>query len=203
MLTLAFFVAAITLPGAPPVAMDYLAYDAENDRLWVPAGNTGNLDVVDLPGGKVTPISGFPTAPRPSGGHGPGMMGPSSVTIADKVAWVGNRGDNKVCAFDRKTLARGECVQLNAMPDGVEWVATTGELWITTPRDQTLTIVAHRPGDGADGKGRAQSGGGQAGHRVCARFSRGKAADRRAAQYPVATFALQSPIILHGILGGP
>lgn len=142
MLTLAFFAAAITLPGTPPIAMDYLAYDAENERVWVPAGNSGNVDVIDVPSGKLTTISGFKTAaPRPSGGHGPMMQGPSSVTISEKAAWVGNRGDNKVCAFDRKTLAKGECVQLESMPDGLQWVASTGELWITTPRDQTLTIV--------------------------------------------------------------
>lgn len=29
----------IALPGGPPVFMDYLAYDAERDRVWVPAGN--------------------------------------------------------------------------------------------------------------------------------------------------------------------
>jgi DNA-binding beta-propeller fold protein YncE len=142
MLIVAFLAGAITLPGAPPVSMDYLAYDAANERVWVPAGNSGNVDVIDVPSGKLTPISGFPTAtPRPSGGHGPTRQGPSSVTIAEKVAWVGNRGDNKVCAFDRKTLAKGECVQLASMPDGVQWVASSGELWITTPRDQTLTIV--------------------------------------------------------------
>ena len=142
MLTVAFLAAAITLPGTAPIGMDYLAYDAENERVWVPAGNSGNVDVIDVPSGKLTPISGFQTAaPRPTGGHGPTRQGPSSVTIAEKVAWVGNRGDNKVCAFDRKTLAKGECVQLESMPDGIQWVASTGELWITTPRDQTLTIV--------------------------------------------------------------
>jgi DNA-binding beta-propeller fold protein YncE len=63
------------------------------------------------------------------------------VTIAESVAWVGNRADSKLCAFDLRTLEQRDCVQLSSMPDGVQWVAATKELWITTPRDQTLTIV--------------------------------------------------------------
>jgi DNA-binding beta-propeller fold protein YncE len=139
MLELAFLAAAIVLPGTAPIGIDYLAYDAANHRVWVPAGNTGNVDVIDVPSGKLTPISGFPTAPSPRPGRP--AMGPSSVTIATDVAWVGNRADSKVCAFDRKTLEKRDCVQLASMPDGVQWVASTKELWITTPRDQTLTIV--------------------------------------------------------------
>ncbi|HTA21752.1 MAG TPA: hypothetical protein VK989_20805, partial [Polyangia bacterium] len=55
--------AAVALPGGPPVGMDYLAYDAATDRVWVPAGNTGSVDVVDAATGKVTTLRGFPTAP--------------------------------------------------------------------------------------------------------------------------------------------
>jgi hypothetical protein len=32
--------ASIALPGGPPVGMDYLAYDAVNGRVWVPAATT-------------------------------------------------------------------------------------------------------------------------------------------------------------------
>jgi DNA-binding beta-propeller fold protein YncE len=119
--------------------MDYLAYDGAHHRLWVPAGNTGNVDVIDTATGKVTPIGGLPTAPSPRPGRP--SMGPSSATVAEEVVWVGNRGDNRVCSFHRETLAQKGCVQLSAMPDGVQYVAATHELWITTPRDQTLTIV--------------------------------------------------------------
>jgi hypothetical protein len=57
-------VRAISLPGAPAsgVAMDYLAYDRSHHRVWVPAGNTGSVDVVDTDHGHVTRIDGFPTS---------------------------------------------------------------------------------------------------------------------------------------------
>jgi DNA-binding beta-propeller fold protein YncE len=68
-------------------------------------------------------------------------MGPSSATVGDGVVWVGNRGDNKLCPFDERTLKKGSCIQLSSMPDGVAYVTATHELWATTPQNQTLTIV--------------------------------------------------------------
>jgi DNA-binding beta-propeller fold protein YncE len=139
--------ATVTLPGGPPVGMDYLAYDAASGRIWVPAGNTGNVDVVDVETGKVTTVGGFATRPSPHSGRP--SMGPSSVTIAGGVVWIGNRGDDRLCAFDARTLKKGACVGLASMPDGIAWVAPTHELWATTPRNDTLTIVgvsAGKPG---------------------------------------------------------
>jgi DNA-binding beta-propeller fold protein YncE len=130
---------SIKLPGGPPVGMDYLAFDPANGRVWVPAGNTGNVDVIDVATGKVTAVGGFPTAPSPRPGRP--NMGPSSATVGDGVVWVGNRADSKVCAFDARTLARGACAQLASMPDGVAYVAATREVWVTTPRDHSITVV--------------------------------------------------------------
>src|SRR5207302_1850617 len=105
---LAFFTTlaatSIALPGGPPDGMDYLGYDAANRRVWVPAGNTGNVDVVDVGTGKVTPIGGFATIPAPKPGRP--NMGPSSVTVAGDRVWVGNRGDNTLCSFDARTLEK-------------------------------------------------------------------------------------------------
>ncbi len=106
----------------------------------MPAGNPGNVDVIDVPSGKVTPLGGFPTAPSPRPGRP--NMGPSSAAVGDGVVWVGNRADKKVCAFDAKTLAKRACVELASSPDGLQYVASTRELWVTTPRDQSLTLVS-------------------------------------------------------------
>jgi DNA-binding beta-propeller fold protein YncE len=133
------FAAAVALPGGPPVGMDYLAYDAATDRVWVPAGNTGNVDVVDAATGKVTTLRGFPTAPprRPDRPR----MGPSSATVAEGVVWIGDRADRLLTAYDAKTLARKAAVQLPSMPDGLQFVRRTREVWVTTPGDRALTIV--------------------------------------------------------------
>ena len=129
----------ITLPGGPPASIDYIAFDGAHDRLWVPAGNTGKVDVIDTRTQKVTAIDGFATAPSPRPGRP--NMGPSSAAVGDGVVWIGNRADKSICAFDQKTLAKGACVTLQSMPDGIVWSAATRELWVTTPRDQTITIV--------------------------------------------------------------
>ena len=130
----------ISLPGGPPVGMDYLAYDPAHDRVWIPAGNTGNVDVLDVATGKLTPLGGLPTAP-PRRADRP-RMGPSSATVADGVVWIGNRGDDQLHAFDARTLAPKGAVRLASMPDGLAYVKATRELWITTPRDQTISIAS-------------------------------------------------------------
>jgi DNA-binding beta-propeller fold protein YncE len=129
----------IALPGGPPVGMDYLTYDAANNRVWVPAGNTGKVDVIDVATGKIDSIGGLATAPPRKPGRP--RMGPSSATVGEGVVWVGNRGNNQLCAYDAKTLAAKTVVQLPSMPDGLAYVKNAHELWATTPRDQTITVV--------------------------------------------------------------
>jgi DNA-binding beta-propeller fold protein YncE len=131
--------ATIALAGGPPASVDYLAYDAANHRVWVPAGNTGNIDVIDTETGALKTIGGMATAPstRPDRPR----RGPSSASVGPGVVWVGNRADGSICSFDAKTLAKRTCVRLEAMPDGVQYVATTQELWVTTPREQKIAIV--------------------------------------------------------------
>jgi DNA-binding beta-propeller fold protein YncE len=135
---------SIALPGGPPVGMDYLAYDATHHRIWVPAGNTGNVDVVDTVIGLVTPIGGFVT--RPSTRSDRPSLGPSSATISDGIVWIGNRGDDRVCRFDAATLERGLCLRLSTTPDGLAHVASTHELWITTPHQQSLVVADESSG---------------------------------------------------------
>lgn len=133
--------ASIALPGGPPAAMDYLAYDAKADRLWVPAGNTGRVDVLEVKTGKLTAIAGFETS-RVKGRDGAERtVGPSSATVGDGFVYVGNRAGFAICAVDAMTLEKRGCVTLASMPDGVAYVATTRELWITTPGDDSVTIV--------------------------------------------------------------
>src|SRR5207245_10351604 len=96
----------IVLPGAPPtgdVLMDYIAYDRAHHRVWVPAGNTGSVDVLDASNGQVTRIEGFPTAEMERQGT-KRTVGPSSVTVANGFVYVGNRGDTSVCAVDAVAL---------------------------------------------------------------------------------------------------
>src|ERR1700759_783746 len=54
---------ALALPGGGPdgIGMAYLVYTPRTNTVWVPAGNTGSVDVIDVATGKLSRIEGFST----------------------------------------------------------------------------------------------------------------------------------------------
>jgi hypothetical protein len=137
-----FETTSVALPGAPAdgVFLDYLVVDHARHRVWVPAGGTGSTDVIDTKTLDLKRIENFPTAEIERGGV-KRKIGPSSATVGDGVVYIGNRGDSSVCAVDAETLTKGGCVTLPSMPDGVSYVASSREVWVTTPRDQSIVIL--------------------------------------------------------------
>lgn len=127
---------SIALPGGPPVGMDYLAYDPETARLFVPASNTGKLDVLDTRTGKLTAMDGWPTAKR-----GERTAGITAATTGAGHVFVGNRADRSLCAVEIKSLTKRGCVTLPDSPDGVFYVAPTHEVWVTTPESKSLQVI--------------------------------------------------------------
>ncbi|HEU5237928.1 MAG TPA: hypothetical protein VFU37_12400, partial [Pyrinomonadaceae bacterium] len=132
-------VTPIALPGANGVvALDYFAYDHSTGKLWVPASNTGNVDVIDESSDAVSQVTGFKTGEAELRGRKV-TLGPTAVSIGDGVAYIGNRGDSSLYVIDAQTLKRGESLQVAppsagpaSAPDAVVYVAATKELWITT-----------------------------------------------------------------------
>ncbi|MBS2022783.1 MAG: hypothetical protein JST92_10255, partial [Deltaproteobacteria bacterium] len=131
----------LALPGGPPVSMDYLAFDASTGRLWIPAGSTGRIDVLDTATGKLEGIGGLATK-----ANGERVMGVSSAFAGDGLVFVGSRADASLCAYDAKTLAKKSCLTLASNPDGVAYVSTTHEVWVTLPRADSLAIVGNQGG---------------------------------------------------------
>jgi len=129
----------LSLPGATGVVtLDYFAYDRSTGRLWVPASNTGSVDVIDEATDNVSQVIGFQTGEVELRGRKI-KLGPTAISIGDGVVYVGNRGDSTLFVIDARSLERGECLQVAplsagraAAPDGVVYVAATRELWITT-----------------------------------------------------------------------
>jgi DNA-binding beta-propeller fold protein YncE len=128
----------LVLPAPAPVIMDYLA--AAESQVWIPAGNTGKVFVLDGPGKPFRTIEGFATRM----GRNDRLMGPSSVSVSSSTAFIGNRGDSSICAFERRSLRKKSCATVPGVPDGTFWVATTQEVWVTTPRDKSLQILDAR-----------------------------------------------------------
>src|SRR6266568_8837791 len=129
----------LSLPGATGVVtLDYFAYDRSIGKLWVPASNTGSVDVIDEATDAVSQVTGFKTGEVELRGRKI-TLGPTAVSVGDGVVYIGNRGDASLGVIDAQTLKRGECLEVAppsagpaAAPDAVVYVAATKELWITT-----------------------------------------------------------------------
>ena len=132
----------IALPdnNAGDVSMDYITFDPATNSIWVPGGNTGAVDVVDVATGKVRQIPGFATK-EVEVRAGKRIFGPTAASIGAGVVYIGNRGDSTVCAFNSTSLAKGACDHVDSTPDAVVYVAPTKEVWVTTPGDKSIHIL--------------------------------------------------------------
>src|SRR5207244_1007508 len=94
----------ISLPGANgAVALDYFAYDRAAGKLWVPASNTGSVDVINEKTDAVSQITGFAAGEIER--HGRKIsVGPTAASTGDGVVYIGNRGDGTLCVIDAKRL---------------------------------------------------------------------------------------------------
>ena len=134
-----FTVKPLPLPGANGLVMlDYFQYDNSTQRLWIPAANTGSVDVIDTATDQIKSVEGFPVAQVELRGK-LRPMGPSSVAIGDGVVYIGSRADSRICTINSRILKLGDCVAfappsagLAAAPDGLIYIAATRELWATS-----------------------------------------------------------------------
>jgi len=122
--------AIISLPDSTgAIGFDDMSYDAGLGKVIIPAGSTGDLDLIDPDTMNIKAIHGFSTAtPDPTGGHGDG----TTSAIAHK---------GLLFAIDRTNLrldvvdpAAGEIIKSTALitsPDYIRYVPLTNELWVT------------------------------------------------------------------------
>src|SRR5262249_38902244 len=120
------------------VSLDYFAYDRSTGKLWVPASNTGSVDVIDENSDAVSQVSGFNTGEVELRGRTV-PLGPTAVSIGDGVVYIGNRGDSSLCVIHAPGSKPEALPQVApalawpaAAPDAVVYVAAARELWITT-----------------------------------------------------------------------
>jgi hypothetical protein len=137
----------LALPGAAgPAFLDYIVYEPGRARVWVPVGSTGSVDVLDTAKGTFTRVDGFKTEERERGGT-KRTSGPSAASVGDGFVYIGNRASSEVCPVEASTLKVSPCTRLAAATDGVAYVASSREVWVTTPRVQALTVLdASSPG---------------------------------------------------------
>jgi hypothetical protein len=126
----------LPLPGGQGgIGFDDLVYSRALDRVLVPAGRTGRLDLVDPKTLKVEAIGGFTSAGRVAGGHG---QGTTSADSGRGLIFASDRDRRMVVLVDprAKKILRG--IELGGSPDYVRWVEPNREVWVTEPNGKVI-----------------------------------------------------------------
>jgi DNA-binding beta-propeller fold protein YncE len=130
----------IALPDGPGgIGFDDLRYDAATKTLLIPAGRTGNLDLIDPETRKVTPIGGFSKIAKYDAGHGQSV---TSVDAGEGFLFATDRTAKKLLVIDRQKNAIVGSAVLAGGPDYIRFVAPTRELWVTEPHDKRIEIFS-------------------------------------------------------------
>jgi len=132
--------ATIQLPnGEGGIGLDDLRYSRRLGRVLVPAGRTGNIDLVDPVSGALTSIGGFRAKDAYSGGHGDGT---TSVDEGAGFLFAIDRTSKRVDVVDPVARVIVAYAALGADPDYVRYVARTSELWVTEPDAEQIEVFA-------------------------------------------------------------
>jgi outer membrane protein assembly factor BamB len=130
-------VETLLLPdGTAGIGLDDLRYSPAMRGVLVPAGRTGNVDIVDRRTRTVSVISGFSADAAFDGGHD---FGATSVEEVDGMLYVTDRTTEQLYAVDPVRGTIVGAVDLAASPDYVR-DAGDGELWVTEPDAEQIEI---------------------------------------------------------------
>ena len=130
----------LALPGGDSgIGFDDMGFAASLHKVLVPAGRSGNLDLIDPDSGQVTAIGGFSSRTSFGGGHGQG------VTSADEgrgLLFATDRDAKQLDVIDPKTQTVVGTASLASGPDYVRYVSTTGEVWVTEPGAARIEVFS-------------------------------------------------------------
>ncbi len=134
----------LSLPGGESgIGFDDMGFAPSIHKVLVPAGRSGNLDLIDPDTMQVTAISGFSSRKSFGGGHGQG------VTSADEgrgLLFVTDRDARQLIVIDPKTLSAIATAPLASGPDYVRYVSATNEVWVTEPSAARIEVFSMPPG---------------------------------------------------------
>ncbi len=131
---------SIPLPdGAGEIGFDDLNYDPALGQVLVPAGRTGNLDLIDPKTQKVKAISGFTAQSKSVFGH---SQGTTSADAANKFLVATDRNVRMVDVVDPSKASIVASASLGGNPDYVRYVSLTNELWVTEPDSEQIEVLA-------------------------------------------------------------
>ena len=130
----------LPLPGGESgIGFDDMGFAPSIHKVLVPAGRSGNLDLIDPDTMQVTAIGGFSSRKSFGGGHGQG------VTSADEgrgLLFATDRDAKKLIVVDPKTQSAIATTPLASGPDYVRYVSATNEVWVTEPGAARIEVFS-------------------------------------------------------------
>jgi hypothetical protein len=140
-------VAALTplsLPdGGAGIALDDLLFSPKLNRVLVPSGRTGLLNLVDTKTRAIQSISGFSTEAPLGGGHGGGT---TSADFGQGFIFASDRTLKVVDIANPATRRILGSTKLDGGPDYVRWVEPNSEVWVTEPGRKAIEYFTFKDG---------------------------------------------------------
>lgn len=122
--------------GTPGIGFDDIGYFPALERVSIPAGQTGMLDLIDPRSGLIT--ARYRVSPVQSlHGHGTGT---TSAAYGDGYVFASDHGRDAVEVLNARSGAPVARVPLASGPDYVRFLASRQELWVTEPRGQQIQV---------------------------------------------------------------
>lgn len=130
----------VTLPGASPgIGFDDMRFSATLSQILVPAGRSGNVDLVDPSSEVVTPVGGFASSPSYSGDD---SFGVTSADEGGGTVYATDRTSKTLTVVDGRAHKVVSTVMLAAAPGYVRFAAPTNEVWVSEPGSKQIEIFA-------------------------------------------------------------
>jgi hypothetical protein len=125
--------------GAPGIGFDDMRYVPELKALLIPAGRTGELDLVDPLSSAIAKISGFTASSNFTlGKH---RNGSTSADYGTGKIFAIDNETKTLRVVDPATNSITSSTALDDPPDYVRWVEQTHELWLTMPQNPGVTVT--------------------------------------------------------------
>jgi hypothetical protein len=126
----------VSLPGGGGgIGFDDLLFSPTLNRVLVPSGRTGLLNLVDTKSHAIESISGFSSERSYGGGHGEGT---TSADVGQGVIFASDRGLKVVDIVSPGTRKILSSTKLGGGPDYVRWVGPNSEVWVTEPNRKSI-----------------------------------------------------------------
>jgi len=130
--------APVPMPGGfGGIGFDDLRFSPTLAMLLVPAGRTGNLDLVDPSSERVSPVGGFSSEATYSGDD---TFGVTSADEGNAIVYAVDRTSKTLAVIDPNGKTIIAQTTLAATPGYVRYVAPTNEVWVTEPSMQQIEI---------------------------------------------------------------